>query len=335
MIAKTALLLTIAGFAAAQNSVTVPRWISADKHGYGYAMSYYYNGTYSYDASLSFSWDFDYNCMRSYAYSWSDYRWAESSYCNNYAKTYKSWTATCDSEYVGYQSLETAFTGYINDFTISWGTGHEDPVWSTNSNYRVLEHKTEWHYLYLDSTTNVVEFIVDGTPTSRDIVYYFPEGLVWDKTVSGVYDFELRYGTCPNQASVSNFLTAAKKLHHQTPTMPALGSKPAKKAAGGVKSLFKHTTSAKSFAAAMPSKATFVVNKEEVAAAPKPAFTNLFRQAASSAPVAQASPKMASFKNFVQGQSLYTRTEKVNWIFQTYDSNYDGYLNKSEVKRLL
>jgi hypothetical protein len=65
MIKKAALLLAVVGtVSAASVQPIIPRWISADKHGYGYLMSSYWNGTYSYDAEVRFSWDFDYNCAR-------------------------------------------------------------------------------------------------------------------------------------------------------------------------------------------------------------------------------------------------------------------------------
>lgn len=197
MLTKATIALAVVGtVAAATVKPSFPRWISADKYGYGYLLNSYHNGTYNYEASTSFSWDFDYNCARSYAYSYSTYEWAEAAYCNNQVTEYTS-AYGCSSYYAGYQNLESQVNDFLSEFSISWGNGFTDPVWGYD-NYHVLEHKSDYTYIYMRPSDNVIEFIVDSNNYQHDVVMYYPSGLTLDNSTYGVWDYELRYGYCPN-----------------------------------------------------------------------------------------------------------------------------------------
>ena len=343
MLTKAALALAIVGTVSAANNATFPRWISADKYGYGYVLSAYYNNTYNYEGSTSFSWDFDYNCIRSYWYSYSDYSWGESSYCNGYLKEDTSYS-TCQQSYYGYYDLEAQYESWLADFTISWGAGYKDPVWGYD-NYHVYEHKRDWTYLYVRPSDQVIEFIVDSNNYDADIVSYFPSGLTWDKTVSGVYDYELRYGTCANNASLSSFTKLfAPKVSVNKMAKPANNEKPRAHAApaGGVKSLF-HTAS--KAAPAAPAKSTFVVNKAQAApSAPTAMFKNMkaeakpatssiksmFKAAATSAPQASKLAQVKSYlKSYTDDSSL---AQEIDAVFAIIDTNQDGYITPAEVR---
>ena len=130
MISKTVLALTIIGTVVAQHAFlpVIPPWISADKHGNGYYISSYWNGTVNYEGETSFSWDFDYNCIRLYFEQYSDKSWGEFSYCDNVVNAYHSQQG-CHTEDIGYASLEEGAKEWAKDFTIDWGSGHPDPVW--------------------------------------------------------------------------------------------------------------------------------------------------------------------------------------------------------------
>jgi Ca2+-binding EF-hand superfamily protein len=264
MMNKIALGLTIVGTVAAQQSFSpvIPRWISADKHGYGYVLTNYWNGTYAYEGSMSFSWDFDYNCARSYFYSYSDYAWGESTYCQNVVTAYDS-RYGCYSEDIGYINMESGIKNWTNDFTINWGSGFTDPVWGYD-NYQVLEHKSEWTYIYQRPADRAIEFIVHANGNYDDVVY-FPAGLTVDNTVNGVWDYALKYGQCPNNGTAFAFanLFGGKSLAHKPLTSKPdnLQAKPratASQREGGVRSLFK-SAATKSMVAA-PNKATFLLN---------------------------------------------------------------------------
>lgn len=431
MFSKTAILaLTIVGTVTAAVRPNIPRWISADKYGSAYILLNNWNGTYSYEVSASFSWDFDYNCARAYAYSYSTYDWAESSYCNNKMTEYSSTQGSCQTENVGYIDLEEQVKAELDQFTISWGSGYADPVWSYG-NYHVLEHKSDYTYIYMRPSDNAIEYIVESYPNYQaDVVTYYPYGLSVDNSTYGVWDYELRYASCANNAS--SFLS--NKIFHQGKSLaakpalekPTLAGKPTVAAAavsplGGVRSLF--AAKPKSMIGA-PNKETFVIAKDQVAekvpmnlfkasVAPKAdkKLQSLFkakptddvRFAAVKAYIQNFKPETlasndlqaevdeayavvdtnrdgfitpAELKaaiqaegkpvtdeeiqfvfllidanqdgklswnecyNFAKSQgglnvSLYTRSEKVNIIFQYYDTNKDGFLNKAEVKRLL
>lgn len=73
-----------------------------------------------------------------------------------------------------------------------------DPVWKASSEYSVIKNPQAKQNMYLRTDDSVVKFIVDmGDSTERNYIYYFPTGLQWDKTVTGVWDFNMKYGDCP------------------------------------------------------------------------------------------------------------------------------------------
>ena len=336
MLAKAVLALAVVGTVSAASATrpVVPRWISADKHGYGYLLNSYWNGTYNYEGSTSFSWDFDYNCARSYFYSYTDYSWAEASYCNNYVNAYHSLYG-CESYYAGYYSLEQETNKWLDDFTISWGSGFTDPVWGYD-NYHVLEHKSEWTYIYMRPSDKAIEFIVDSNYGDSDVVVYYPSGLTVDNTTYGVWDYDLRYGYCANNNTYSfakNFFSPrsfSAKPAHSKPANLAAKPKPESFAkVGGVKALFQNKNAQPKSLLNAPEKATFLLNKEQlatksplglflnakpVAAAAKPEtkVKSFFQQAAAAAKPASfkaTDDKFQKFKSFVstlQGQNLAT-----------------------------
>lgn len=342
MISKTTLALAVAGFVTAtakQATPVIPRWISADKHGYGYILTSYWNGTYNYEGSTSFSWDFDYNCVRSYAYSYSDYQWAESSYCNNVVTEYHSLYG-CSQQNVGYISLEKEMNDWVDDFTISWGTGFTDPVWGYD-NYHVLEHKSDWAYIYMRPSDNAIEFIVDASGGNYDMVAYFPSGLTVDNTTYGVYDFELRYGQCANNATFGLFKSLRSFKAKPALEKPADLAKPRPQvlaSVGGVRSLFKSKPKAM---VALPDKATFALNKQAAVAGESP--FKLFKNVAAPKTgkvqsLLAGDSKMAKVKAFVatlkSKDSTYDEQleKEVDMIFMMADSNFDGFITKAELK---
>ena len=117
-------------------------------------------------------------------------------------------------------------------------------------------------------------------------MYYFPSGLNWDKTVTGVWDYEFEWATKCKAGNASNIFTAFTNFNAKAPfaSLPAAGAKPALKSltTGGVKSLFKKTSEVKSFSA-LPDKATFRLDWTEVTASSSAAKTimSLFKGPAS------------------------------------------------------
>lgn len=80
--------------------------------------------------------------------------------------------------------------------------------------------------MYLRTDDSVVKFIVDmGDSADRNYIYYFPTGLQWDKTVTGVWDFNMKYGDCPaNQGQsliLTNPISMASGLKHMHAAFPA------------------------------------------------------------------------------------------------------------------
>lgn len=229
----------------------------------------------------------------------------------------------------------------MKDFTIAWGAGYSDPVWGYDT-YKVVEHKSDWTYLYIRPTDNVIEFIVDSNNANVDYIAYFPAGLTWDKTVIGVWDYTLKYASCPANSSFS-FLNAVapKSLAKNVISVPSTGVKPRaiNTVQGGVKSLFK-TSIPKTFAA-IPSKATFTLNK----AAPKVSSINLgFNSfATAKAPVAAAASlsqdeklnKIKSFAATLKATNLQDTTDlatEVNMVFDLVDANEDGFITPEELR---
>lgn len=47
---------------------------------------------------------------------------------------------------------------------------------------------------------NVVEFMVDTSDATTDLIYYFPAGVTEDQNVLGVWDYNLKYGSCPSNS---------------------------------------------------------------------------------------------------------------------------------------
>jgi hypothetical protein len=269
MFGKAALALTLIGIVScASNRPVIPRWISADKYGSAYVLLNNWNGTHSYEVSASFSWDFDYNCARAYAYAYSNGEWAEASYCNNKLTEYDS-NFGCSTQNIGYINLEDEVKKEIDQFSISWGSGYADPVWATGQ-YHVLEHKSDYVYIYMRPDDKVIEYIVESYPSYQaDVVTYYPYGLAVDNSVGGVWDYDLRYATCAN--NMTAFSLSNKIFHHGVSAKPVLekpeglGKPTPMQAAsklGGVRSLF--SARPKSLVEA-PAKETFVLAKDNVA----------------------------------------------------------------------
>jgi hypothetical protein len=89
---------------------------------------------------------------------------------------------------------------WLDQFTVSYGAGFTDPIWGYN-NYHVLEHKSEFTYIYMRPTDNAIEFVVNANNQGVDYVAYFPAGLTVDNSTQGVWDYNLRYGVCANNAT--------------------------------------------------------------------------------------------------------------------------------------
>lgn len=99
-------------------------------------------------------------------------------------------TYGCHSENVGYYNLEAQTNEFLDGFTISWGQGYSDPVWGYNT-YHVLEHKSDYTYVYMRPSDKAIEYIVESFPNYQaDVVTYFPYGLTVDNSTYGVWDFE-------------------------------------------------------------------------------------------------------------------------------------------------
>ena len=321
MLTKTTLALTIVGTVAAQQafSPVIPRWIDANKHGNGYVIANYWNGTYEYAGETSFSWDFDYNCARSYFEQYSDNTWAESTYCNNVATSYHSQYG-CYTENVGYVNLENETKNWVNDFTINWGVGFTDPVWGLD-NYQVLEHRTEWTYIYQRPADRAIEFIVDASHSQYDVVVYFPSGLTVDNTTYGVWDYEMKYGQCPNNATTFAFskLFAPKSLaraHHKPANLRAKPRASGLAQEGGLRAIFKRAAP-KVAAVAAPNKATFVLNKGPATASAK------------QSPLSMINRMAAPMSAVASDNDL---EEEVDQVFDLTDSNDDDCIDWAELK---
>jgi hypothetical protein len=176
---------------------------------------------------------------------------------------------------------------------------------------------------------------------------YYPSGLTLDNSTYGVWDYELRYGYCPN----NNTFAFAKQIlsPRRLSAKPAL-EKPANLAAkpraqnlaavGGLKALFSGKNAQKTFAN-LPSKATFAVKKDEPAVAGKTfsLFSNFAASTKNAKP--QAMPagedKMAKFKSFVNNlkpENLVNEDLKkeIDMAFLIADTNKDGLISKAEMK---
>ena len=69
MISKTSVLFTIVGTVVV-GAGYLPRKISDQSHGWGYAMHGKQDGSFEYEAYVEFAWDFDLNCARFYTQSY-------------------------------------------------------------------------------------------------------------------------------------------------------------------------------------------------------------------------------------------------------------------------
>ena len=268
MKSTTVVHLLLLGTALAQQSFTpvLPRWIHADNYGKGYVITNYWNGTYEYKGQLSVSWDFDYNCMRQLTQGYDEYL-VEAAYCDNILTEYH-YKQGCSKNYIGLHNIEKNIKDELNEFTINWGSGFSDPVWGLD-NYQVLEHRTEWLYIYQRPSDRAIEFIVDASQSQYDVVVYFPDGLTLDNNVTGVWDYELRYGKCTNNHSINSFTKVFSS--HKTPIGNTRLSKPANLAAkpraiitnqaSGVRSHFMDKVS-KNKASSILDKATFTMKMD-------------------------------------------------------------------------
>ena len=272
MFKKAVIALAVVGtVSAATVRPNIPRWISADKHGYGYYIQSYHNGTYNYAASTSFSWDFDYNCARTFMQEYNGNNdWIESVYCQNQVTEYSSRNG-CSSYYAGYYSIEQEMNKKIDEFTLSWGSGFADPVWGYD-NYHVLEHKSDYVYIYMRPSDRAIEFIVDASyGNGVDHVMYYPSGLTVDNSTIGVWDYDLRYGSCANNYTSFSFKNKifGSKFGKPTPNMPTnLNAKPRPEVfskIGGVRALFHSKNAQPKSMINAPNKATFLINKSQVA----------------------------------------------------------------------
>lgn len=348
---KVAIALAIVGTVSAAIQPNIPRWISADKHGYGYYLQAYWNGTYSYEGETRFSWDFDYNCARSYFQDYNTYQWSEGTYCNNVVTEYDS-RYGCSTYNAGYYSLEREMNKTISEFTLSWGSGFKDPVWGYD-NYHVLEHKSNYVYIYMRPSDRAIEFVVDSSRGDGvDHVMYYPSGLTVDNSTSGVWDYNLRYASCGNNYTSFSFGNRifGSKMSKPAINKPAnLNAKPKAEAfhkIGGVRSLFMAKNSQAKSMMNAPSKATFLINKENVAAeAPMNLFMNkaaqnkaqnLFKNVKAQN-LAAVDNKFAQFKSFVSNlkpQALAADyiQQQVDMVMMIADTNRDGALSRSEIK---
>ena len=239
----------------------------------------------------------------------------------------------------------------ISDFTISWGSGFSDPVWGYD-NYHVLEHKSDYVYIYMRPSDKAIEFIVDSSPGDGvDRVMYYPSGLTADNTVNGVWDYDLRYASCGNNYTSFSF---SKKIFGSKLAKPSankpkdLNAKPrpeAVSAIGGVRALFHSKNSQPKSMMSAPNKATFLINKEQKS---EQAPMNLFMsksgeskmqtlfKAAKTQNLA-STDKLAKFKAFASTMKpknlASSATEaQVDYVFSIADTNRDGALSRAEIK---
>lgn len=73
------------------------------------------------------------------------------------------------------------------------GNSFTDPVWQLDE-FSVIKNPLTSQLLYIRSEDNAVQFIVDQSDKDEDFIYYFPTGIVEDKSVNGVWDFNMKYG---------------------------------------------------------------------------------------------------------------------------------------------
>ncbi len=52
-----------------------------------------------------------------------------------------------------------------------------DPVWNAKSDYTLLKDPSKESQIYIRNTDQVIEYIVDKSDATHDIVIYFPDGL--------------------------------------------------------------------------------------------------------------------------------------------------------------
>ena len=124
---------------------------------------------------------------------------------------------------------------------------------------------TEWTFIYQRPSDRAIEFIVDASYTDVDAVFYFPSGLTVDNSTYGVWDYEMKYGQCPNNASAFVFskLFAPKSLaraHHKPANLREKPRAFGLAQEGGLRAIFKRAAP-KVAAVAAPNKATYVLNK--------------------------------------------------------------------------
>lgn len=103
--------------------------------------------------------------------------------------------------------------------------------------YILTKHQYKKQYLYIRPSDMALVYFVDATGDETKILH-FPTGLVYDTTLSGVWDFSFKYGHCPERFSnIRTFLT--KNLMNQ-PVIPENGLR-GSEAVGGVRALFRST----------------------------------------------------------------------------------------------
>jgi hypothetical protein len=150
----------------------LPRRISDYSSGWGYGLTVYPNGTYNYDAYMSFAWDFDLNCAWSYAQSYEDYSWVETSMCKGQVNQYYS-DYGCYN-YNDNTNIEGVYNYWFKGLVFDHGYD-SDPVWGFG-NYSVREHKSDDVLVYQNAYSGAIEYIVEYS-YDGDYVLYFPSGL--------------------------------------------------------------------------------------------------------------------------------------------------------------
>lgn len=178
----------------------IPRWIDSEKHGFGYLFSKTKKGGASYQGYIELSYDMDYDCMRTAFSNYTDMSFQESTYCKGVLTEYTSFAKECRTDRSVTKKVSDLISGWVGTFVRNLGTDFADPIWR-EGDYSVIKNPLANQLLYIRQSDKAVEFIVDQNDLVDDFIYFFPTGLVEDRTVLGVWDFNMKYGQCPNEDS--------------------------------------------------------------------------------------------------------------------------------------
>jgi hypothetical protein len=198
--------LTIVGTAsAAIPRPEIPRWVDSSKHGFGYLLSKPKGKSAAYEGYIELAYDFDYDCMRTAFFNYTDLSFQESTYCKGKLSEYDSLNKRCvKSRPRAPSTVEATVTGWVNSFIRNMGTSFADPIWQRGS-YSIIKNPTANLLLYIKESVNAVEYIVDQSNPNKTFYYYFPALIRSDKEVTGVWDFNMKYGSCSKEDALSFF----------------------------------------------------------------------------------------------------------------------------------